>query len=245
MHPRPLKHPLYLHDDLLSTDTQNPINNHPQLKKRATLLLTQLGTHGQAGFKGVTGENAGWRRSPLGGNGGMQYYLWWCAHSSPPVKGRGFPAGSVIVRAAREHDDTSKAISADSLNHYTRFETANEAEETVGEPPWTSAQLDFINGDGAIRLLRGQPGSGKTTSLWRAVEVSGAGRVLYLTWSSALALRAQAHFDVMAPQECEVVAQSLEGLWGELLGSDLRRGGGEGVKTISAAPSPPRAPSPC
>ncbi|MBM4292297.1 MAG: hypothetical protein FJ138_13385, partial [Deltaproteobacteria bacterium] len=240
--PRALRSALYLHADLLSDDAHNLLTHSDhshQLKKRAALLLTQLGAYGNASFKSVAGVNAGWRRSPLGGNGGMQYYLWWAKHSAPPVKGLGFPAGAIVVRAAREHDDTSKPIAAGALEDYRCFSLAHAAEEAAAEAPWTEAQLAFIQGGEPIRLLRGQPGSGKTTSLWRAVEVSGARRVLYLTWSAALATRASAYFGVMAPVGCAVEAMSLDALWEELVSGSGRAPSGvdavEGYKSAVRA----------
>ncbi|MBM4292881.1 MAG: hypothetical protein FJ138_16905, partial [Deltaproteobacteria bacterium] len=62
--PRALRSALYLHADLLSDDAHNPLTHSDhshQLKKRAALLLTQLGAYGNASFKIVAGVNAGWR----------------------------------------------------------------------------------------------------------------------------------------------------------------------------------------
>ena len=213
---RELKHNLFLHRELLSDPFVTP-----QMVKRASLLLSQLGVRGKdVSFQSVSGVNAGWRRKTLGGNHGKHYYLWWAPNGSPPVKHLDLPDPSILIRAAREHDDTSIPLSAGELEDYKRIERAHEAERTLPEEPWTKDQLTFIQGSKPIRLLRGQPGSGKTTSLWRAVETSQAKSVLYLTWSEELALNAKLYFDVMASEETDVTTMSLSQLWREHLSEE-------------------------
>jgi len=48
------------------------------LYRRLRLILEQLAAHGRTEIvKGCARPNRGWRRSPLGGARGSQYYLWW------------------------------------------------------------------------------------------------------------------------------------------------------------------------
>ena len=53
----------------------------------------------------------------------------------------------------------------------------------------------FARGRGAARILKGHPGSGKTTALLYAADSSQADRVLYLTFSQDLAALARDYFD--------------------------------------------------
>jgi hypothetical protein len=46
-----------------------------------------------------------------------------------------------------------------------------------------------------VRLLKGYPGSGKTTALWHAADSAGAEKVLYVTYSRDLAALARQYFD--------------------------------------------------
>lgn len=46
-----------------------------------------------------------------------------------------------------------------------------------------------------MRILKGHPGSGKTTALWHAADSAGAERTLYVTYSRDLAALARDHFD--------------------------------------------------
>jgi hypothetical protein len=46
-----------------------------------------------------------------------------------------------------------------------------------------------------VRLLKGHPGSGKTTALWHAADSTGAERILYVTYSRDLAALAREYFD--------------------------------------------------
>jgi len=80
------KFTLNCHDDILATLNGNASVN--ALGKRLTLVLTHLCAHGRTSVvKGVQGNNNhGWRRTPMGGNNGSHYYLWWAQETATPVK---------------------------------------------------------------------------------------------------------------------------------------------------------------
>src|SRR5439155_23639156 len=76
--------------------------------------------------------------------------------------------------------------------------TLNVADMRAGEyapEPWTSPQIRFARSRSAARILKGHPGSGKTTALLHAADCSQAERVLYLTFSQELAGLAREYFD--------------------------------------------------
>lgn len=80
------KFTLNCHDDILNT--LNGSAALGALGKRLTLVLTHLCAHGRTSVvKGVQGNNNhGWRRTPMGGNNGSHYYLWWAPGNRPPGK---------------------------------------------------------------------------------------------------------------------------------------------------------------
>src|SRR5688572_16850123 len=69
-------HALLLHDDVINPKDV-PLTE--PIKKRLHLVLQHLAAHGRTSvIKGCKDNaNRGWRRSPLGGNHGSHYYLWW------------------------------------------------------------------------------------------------------------------------------------------------------------------------
>ena len=71
--PKPLANPVWLHPSVSDT-----LRGWPHLYRRLGLILEQLAAHGRTAIvKGCARPNRGWRRSPLGGANGNQYYLWW------------------------------------------------------------------------------------------------------------------------------------------------------------------------
>ena len=61
--------------------------------------------------------------------------------------------------------------------------------------PWTQPQVRFARSRAVARVLKGYPGSGKTTALLHAADACQAERVLYLTFSRELAALARDYFD--------------------------------------------------
>ncbi|MAE69275.1 MAG: hypothetical protein CME06_02270 [Gemmatimonadetes bacterium] len=195
-------HALYCHADF--TDAVLGSSNR-DLRRRATLVLRHLAAHGRTGItKATKGKaNRGWRRTPLGGRGGSQYYAWWVPHHAPPVEHFAAPEGSIFVRAMRHHDDHS-SLDPSRLDDYYTLNVADLENEIDHPAPWTPEQDSFALSDRPIRVLIGHPGAGKTEALWRAVDLRGGDNVLYITWSRRLTELATEHFATFAPANTEV-----------------------------------------
>ena len=217
-----LNHPVHLHESV-----PEALDGIPHLRRRLGLILQQLAAHGRTGVvKGCTGRNRGWRRSPLGGNGGMQYYLWWAPSGSPPTHGVATAADNRIwVRAVRHHDNHETLSISDIGDEYYELgqHDINCADETFASPPWTENQRRFVNDESPVRLLYGHPGSGKTTTLWRAVETRQNQRVLYVTWSRELTRLAKERLATFAPAGVVVDDYDFTTILGSICGYDVAR----------------------
>ena len=68
-----LPHGLWVHPDV-----PDGLGELTPLRQRLGIVLQHLAAHGRTTVvKGCRdAANRGWRRSPLGGSGGMQFYLW-------------------------------------------------------------------------------------------------------------------------------------------------------------------------
>lgn len=183
---------LWVHREVLEW-LQAP-DSAPQLVKRARLLLWQffaLGTPPQV--KSVRGVGAGWLRSDLGGNHGHQYYLWWAPQGARPLTEAGHTLGpnEAVVRAVRHHDDTDHALDPDGPEAWTEL-TARDlvGDYALGLEP---AQEEVLRATARVRLVRGQPGTGKTTVLLKSLRAAKHGRALYLTYNPALVARAEGY----------------------------------------------------
>ncbi|NBR07640.1 MAG: hypothetical protein EBT92_18010 [Planctomycetes bacterium] len=192
------KFTLNCHDDILATLNGN--TSVSALGKRLTLVLTHLCAHGRTSVvKGVQGNNNhGWRRTPMGGNNGCHYYLWWAPDSAPPVKSISKASHSIFLRAIRHHDDHT-FLQSGKINDYHQLHNTDLMSGLDFPLPWTPDQKSFINSFSAIRLLRGNPGSGKTASLWQTIQSRSNEQVLYLTWSAGLARQAEEYFESFTP----------------------------------------------
>ena len=208
---RGLRHGIWLHPEV-----SDHLRVWAHLYNRLGIVLQHLAAHGRTTVvKGCRDGNRGWRRSPLGGANGMQYYLWWTPRGSRVADGVVLPADAVLVRAVRHHDDHAP-LEAGSLDDYLPLGAPDDLNEDIAGRPWTDAQVRFVEDERPVRLILGRPGSGKTTVLWKAVEARSGQRVLYLTWSSALTRHAEERFASFAPADVEVVARDF---------ADVRRGG--------------------
>ncbi len=213
----PLKHPIMLHGDVV-----RGVENVPHLNKRLGLVLQHLAAHGRTSVvKGCAGVNSGWRRSPLGGNGGMQFYLWWAPDGSPPTADRDENLGRIWARKARHHDDHDR-LHIESESEYEPIGQEEFAAELVGLPD-TDEQRKFVQDESPIRVVKGHPGSGKTTALWKAVEARSGERVLYVSWSGELVSLAEERLSAFAPSDVDVYGRDFLTLLGVILGKDVRR----------------------
>lgn len=210
-----MKHTLYAHQDVLGV-----LEERGGLGRRLNLVSSHLAAHGRTSVvKGCKDQlNRGWLRTPVTGN---NRYLWWTRHSSIPADGAGFPDGAIMLRAVRHHDDHAPLHVGDYAQEYVPITLTDLEDETFIEQPWTPAQNDFIRSKASVRILIGNPGSGKTTALWRAVMTSGGRNVLYLTWSDRLAATAKEHFDCFCGDNARVTTRSIRNFWGTLLRRDV------------------------
>ena len=201
------------------------------LRRRLSLVLQHLAAHGRTGVvKGCSdAANRGWRRTPLGATGGMQFYLWWAPAGSPQVSGPhdGDPGleRSIWVRAVRHHDDMTPLRLGDAEEDYFQLhqEDMDGSDNTFVASPWTDQQLEFVNSSDPVRIVYGYPGSGKTTALWRAVESRNDKRVLYTSWSRDLVEFAREHLSSFAPSGVEVVHHDFLSLLGAICRYDIPR----------------------
>lgn len=210
---RDFAHPLFVHDDLIES-----LSTDDALGRRLKLVFSQLAAQGRTSIvKGCKDSvNRGWQRTPVAGN---NRYLWWCHHDSDHAASLGLAQKSILIRTVRHHDNHDPLTSGDS-GEYIQWQPADQA---GGQLPWTERQKKFIYDSVPVRVLMGNPGSGKTTALWESVCARDGQTVLYLTWSSRLSELAKAHLESFAGKGVKPVVRELRTFWGELLGRDVRR----------------------
>ena len=180
--------------DKLSTHERDSIG------KRASFLLQRLSVDSRrVHYKATSGINRGWRRSRLGGGSGSHFYAWWAPKNAVPIKDLpGFsevPEGTVFLRDIRHHDDHSPLNSQVFETQYMPVGVRDLRREEYAPLPYSPLQIRFAQARQPVRLLKGHPGSGKTTALLNAADSTNAKRVLYITYSRDLALLAREYFD--------------------------------------------------
>ena len=189
--------PIFCHQEFLEKLAGH--GNDP-IGRRAVFLMQRLAIDARRlHYKATRGVNRGWRRSRLGGNQGSHFYAWWAPQNALPLEqSDGFsaaPEGALFLRDIRHHDDHSPLASHSLETHYLPVTVNDIRREEYGPSPWTQPQVRFASARQPVRMLKGHPGSGKTTALWHAADSSGAARVLYVTYSRDLATLARDYFD--------------------------------------------------
>ncbi len=185
--------PLFCHPDFL--ERLESYRTQPIGKRAALLLQRLLIDPERLHFKGTQGDNKGWRRSRLGGSSGSHFYAWWAPQGAIPVKGFNAPQGALFLRDIRHHDDHSPLPSHNFPDDYLPITVPEVRREDYGPAPWTPQQSKFATARDSVRVLKGHPGSGKTTALLHAADQTSATNILYLTYSADLAILARAFFD--------------------------------------------------
>ena len=212
---------------LLHRSVPEDLANHPQFSKRLGVIVQQMLSQGRPSItKGCSdAANRGWFRTPLGGGSGMHYYLWWTPQGNAPAKSvAGLPEGTVLVREVRHHDN-HRPLAPGGLDEYDPLSVSEieDPRKSWFDSPWTADQQRFVESDRGVRIVYGNPGSGKTTALWRAVETRAGDSTLYLSWSRALADQARKRFSAFASPSSTIHARDFGAFLGELCGTDPRR----------------------
>ena len=215
--------PIYCHQDFL--EKLQAERNQPAGKRAAMLMQNLAIDPRRQHYKSTQGENRGWRRSRLGGGGGSHFYAWWAPKAAPPIKaGEGFeaaPDGAVFLRDIRHHDDHAPAKAQSLADYYLPVSVKEMREGEYGPEPWTPGQLRFAASRNPVRILKGHPGSGKTTALLHAADACGAERVLYVTYSKELAGLAREYFDKYCSRDRTFHVITYRSLIRELLEEDI------------------------
>ena len=189
--------PLFCHPDFL---TRLESYSTQPIGKRAALLLQRLLIDPERlHYKATQGDNKGWRRFRLGGSSGSHFYAWWAPKGALPLQSQpGFsdaPAGALFLRDIRHHDDHSPLPSQRFPDDYLPITVPEVRQEEFGPAPWTQQQSKFATARDSVRVLKGHPGSGKTTALLHAADHTSSTNILYLTYSPDLASLARTYFD--------------------------------------------------
>ena len=214
--------PLFCHQEFLEKMEENRANT---VGRRAALLLQRLLVDlRRQYYKPTQGENRGWRRSPLGGNHGSHFYAWWAPRGAAPLQGHpefeSAPEGAIFLRDIRHHDDHTPLNPQSVAEHYLPIGVKELRQEDYVPPPWTQAQAKFADARQRIRLIKGFPGSGKTTALWHAADMAGRKSILYITYSPELAALARDHFDKFAPSHKQFHVVTYAEFLRQVVGSD-------------------------
>ena len=187
--------PVYCHQEFLD---KLALRRNEPVGKRAALLLQRMAVDiARLHYKPTSGVNCGWRRSRLGGSAGSHFYAWWAPSGAAPVRNTSFQTGpeAVFLRDIRHHDDHTLLDAGSLSKDYLPMSVSDLRGHEYAPEPWTSTQGRFARSRGDARILKGHPGSGKTTALLHAADESQAERVLYLTFSGDLAALARDYFD--------------------------------------------------
>jgi hypothetical protein len=214
--------PIFCHQEFLEKMEQNRAST---VGRRAALLMHRLLVDlSRQYYKPTQGENRGWRRSPLGGSHGSHFYAWWAPRGAAPLKGSAdfetAPEGAIFLRDIRHHDD-HRPLNPHALGEsYLRVDVQDLRRADYVPEPWTQNQARFAQARQKIRIVKGFPGSGKTTALWHAADVAGTERILYVTYSPELAALARDHFDKFVPAHKKFRVSTYAQFLRDVLGSE-------------------------
>lgn len=210
---------ILLHDDFVNWLFDDP-DIQPQFRKKVRHQLQSLLAYGYAkGSKSVLGEARGWLRAPLGGSGGFQFYLWYATCSTSIGKAFGLTDREVLVRIVRHHDETSHGLEAEGRGKYSTMTEKDIDVTSTSDSTYSEMQRSVVGPQAApIQIIRGYPGSGKTTSLFLSYLHARPGRALYLTHSGLLADSARQFFDAFSPEDVNVVVMRFDELLDYLSG---------------------------
>lgn len=224
---------LWLHDDFVRWLDED--DGATSLRKRARLVLWQMLAQGRPNHvKTVQGAGAGWLRTRLGGNNGAQFYLWWARGGAGPLTGVPLGQGDCCARLVRHHDETDRGLDPGAPAEWMSVDAGDLRDASLA-PEFLPAQRAIAGDPSLVRVLKGQPGTGKTTALWLAAERVASGRVLYLTHGRRLAAEAErylgllpaggARFDVMTFAELldELTGEAAELLMPEVAAERMER----------------------
>jgi hypothetical protein len=214
---------LFCHQEFLEKLAEH---GRDSIGRRGAFLLQRLAVDAQRlHYKSTQGLNRGWRRSRLGGNHGNHFYAWWAPKNAIPLKESGefsdVPEDALFLRDIRHHDDHSPLAPHALLSHYMPVTVRDLRREEYTPLPFTQPQARFATARQFVRLLKGYPGSGKTTALLHAADSCDAQRVLYITYSRNLAVLARGYFDRFCSAEKHFHVVTLSDLVRQAIGSDF------------------------
>lgn len=214
--------PLFCHQEFLEKLGEH---GRDPIGRRAAFLLQRLSFDSQrVHYKATQGANRGWRRSRLGGSHGSHFYAWWATKNALPLKESGefsdVPDGALFLRDIRHHDDHTLLTPQSFDTNYMPVTVHDLRREEYAPQPWTQPQVRFASARQPVRLLKGHPGSGKTTALLHAADSSSAERTLYITYSRNLAALARDYFDRFCSSHKRFQVTTFPDLLRQVLGSD-------------------------
>jgi superfamily I DNA/RNA helicase len=214
--------PLFCHQEFLEKLVEH---GRDSIGRRTAFLMQRLSVDiRRLHYKATHGINRGWRRSRLGGNHGSHFYAWWAPKNALPLKESGefsdVPEGAVFLRDIRHHDNHSLLSPQSFDTHYMPVTVRDLRREEYAPLPWTQPQVRFASAKQPVRLLKGHPGSGKTTALWHAADSTGAERILYVTYSRDLAALAREYFDRFCSSHKRFQVVTFPSLVRQVLGFD-------------------------
>jgi hypothetical protein len=183
-----------LHEDVYNwlVDSSSAVDQ----RKRSLYILTRFRIDGyMSGHKPVKGKAAGWWRARLGGTAGSHFYMWYTNGTTDLGKSLGLDQREVLVREIRHHDEISEPPTVSSRSEWMPIEPKDLVISDEIRP-YTSEQYRIALDKGTpVLIIKGYPGSGKTTTLQLAASFANAERVLYITFSQRLATEASKFFN--------------------------------------------------